>query len=494
MKKLFSLICCILALATLFAGCQNDGPVNEDPKDTSTEEVDTSDLYDANGYLKDSIPDNIDYGGAIIKIMAWNAEGGDVDFTTDYSEGDQIAYQTFLRNEAVQERLNVEFEFDLSMKGNNADRYNYVQTVERNIGAGINYDLIACYSMCAANFSADGYVVDLKQYQGILDFEKPWWSSKMLESSTINDKLYFASGSISASSILQTLVLAVNMQKVVDYDLEDPRQLVLDGEWTMAKFYEMCANKWIDTNTEVEGKDAGDNFGFAPMDSVIGDGFLASNSLHYLSTDESGKLVIDPKFKGEQTYNLSRDLIDKFKTDDYLYDGNSHAAVLREGRSLFFACTLDFIKGNRSEMDYKFGYVPYPKADEAQKEYYSACGFPYTMWMITSVCKDGERAAYVMEALASESYRTVQPEVYENLKYRGNSDPLNGKMFDLIIESKTYDMGRIFHNMFEWSNSPVAAFRSRMYKYDNDNWYSALASTSEAMQSVIDNINTSFGY
>ena len=145
-------------------------------------------------------------------------------------------------------------------------------------------------------------------------------------------------------------------------------------------------------------------------------------------------------------------------------------------------------------MDYSFGYVPYPKADENQKEYYSACGFPYTMWMITTACKDGERAAYVMEALASEGYRTVQPEVYENLKYKGNTDPLNAKMFDLIIESKTYDMGRIFHNMFEWKDSPVAAFRSRMYNYDNDNWYSALANNAEARPTVIDNINTSFGY
>ena len=170
MKKLFSLICCILVLATLFAGCKNDKPDNV-PKDTTPEEVDTSDLYDADGYLKDSIPDNIDYGGAIIKIMAWSAEGGDVDFNTDYSEGDQIAYQTWSRNDAVQDRLNVEFEIDLTMAGNNADRYNYVQTVERNIGTGIAYDLIACYSMCAANFSAVGYVVDLLQYGDFLDFE-----------------------------------------------------------------------------------------------------------------------------------------------------------------------------------------------------------------------------------------------------------------------------------------------------------------------------------
>lgn len=492
MKKLVSLICCILLLAILSAGCKNNESAN--PKDTSTGEVDTSDLYDEDGYLKDSIPDNINYGGATVKIMAWNAEGGAVDFDTTDTAGDQIASETYTRNDNVQDRLNVEFDIDISMAGNNADRYNYVQAVERNIGSGIAYDLIACYSMCSANFAADGFIVDLKQYQGILDLEKPWWSSKMLESSTINDKLYFASGSISASSILQTLVLAVNMKKVVDYDLEDPRQLTLDGKWTMAKFYEMCANKWIDTNTEIEGKDAGDNFGFAPMDDVIGDGFLASNGLHYLSTDESGKIVIAPDFKGEHTYNLSRDLIEKFKTNDYLYDGAKHGAILREGRSLFFACTLEFIKNNRNEMDYSYGYVPYPKANEDQKDYYSACGFPYTMWSITTVCKDGERAAYVMEALASEGYRTVQPEVYENLKYRGNSDPLNAKMFDLIIESKTYDIGRIFHNMFKWGDSPVAAFRSRMYNYDNDNWYSALANTSQNMQGVIDNINTSFGY
>ena len=88
----------------------------------------------------------------------------------------------------------------------------------------------------------------------------------------------------------------------------------------------------------------------------------------------------------------------------------------------------------------------------------------------------------------------VQPEVYEEVKYRGSNDAINAEMFDIIIASKTYDMGAVFHNNFAWADSPVALWRTRLYKYDNVDWYSALANKSSAIEGVLANINSSFGY
>lgn len=495
MKKLVSLFCCVFVLTAMLAGCTNKTP---DPSSGTTgsfeeTEAQTDDLYDENGYLKDSIPEDLDFGGEDVLILGWEASEAKVDFDVDYSQGAAIPYQTYLRNEEVKERLNVNLVIDATIPGNNANRFTYLSTVEMRLGAGEACDLIACYSMNAANFSADGYTVDLKSCDA-LDFEKPWWSSDMLKNSVVNNKLYFASGSLSASSILQTIVMAVNMDTVLDFDLEDPRQLVLDGTWTMEKFYQMCSEKYIDTNTDIPGKDNGDSFGYASYDSVMGDGFLAGNNLHYLSTDESGKLVLSPEFKDERTFNLSETLITKFKSDDYLYESATNGKILTEGRAMFVGCNFSIIMNNRAKMDYSYGYVPFPKADTQQKDYYSTCGFPYTMWSMTTNCKNRERAAYVLEALASTGYRTVQPEIYNQIKYRGNSDALNAEMFDLIIASKTYDMGRIFHNRFEWAESPVALFRTRMYRPDDSTWYSVLGGYSDRINTVLKSINESFGY
>lgn len=497
MKKLIALLCCLMALAMLFSSCnKNEKKPDDTTADSQATGVDTSDLYDEDGYLKDSIPDSIDYGGALVRVVGWGDEDATQDFSTDVASGDTISAATFYRNEAVMERLNVEIEFDLNIMGNNANRYTYIATVEQNLRTGVQYDLIACYSMNAANFAADGYLIDLKSQSAVLDIEKPWWSSNMLEGSIVNDQLYFASGSISTTSIVQTMAMAVNMEKIDDRGLDDPRELALDGKWTMAKLYEMTSETYIDLNATTEGKDEGDSFGLVMQGQVCGDAFFASNGLNYLECDESGKLILSPGFKGEKNYNLMRDLIEKFKTNDFLYTSSmNNAPVFYEERALFMGTDFNTILRIRDRMDFEYGYLPYPKADEDQDEYYTCSGFPYTMWCIPTYCKDQERAAYVMEALASDSYRTIQPEIYDKIKYQGHDDPINAEMFDLIIVSKTYDMGRIFHNMFsEWRSAPVFLFRQRLFNYDNLDWYSALANQSATTQSVINKINASFGY
>ncbi len=497
MKKIALLLCLILVAMVLFGCGGKTTPTESEKTDGPTTDATgtTENPYDENGYIRDSIPAGLNYGNETVRVMGWSNSEASYDFSTDYANGDEIAEQTFSRNELVQERLQVVLEFNMNYNGGNADRAEYVTNVENALRSGTTVDLIACYSQCAANFSADGFLRDLNEYGNILDFSKPWWSASLLENVTINDKLYFASGSISAMNILQTFVMSVNMKKIeADGTLTDPRELAQEGAWTMEEFYNICRNAYVDTNSDVTGKDKGDTFGYIGMDVVVGDAFLASNGLKYLSTDDDGKLVIAPEFKGTAIYDLSRDLIACFKSDDYYYPSSYSFEIFTDGRAILAGTSFLVLMKNREKMTDPYGYLPFPKADTNQKEYYSTSGFPYTMWAITTYCENTERAAYVMEALASGGYRTVQPKVYDLLKYRGQDDPLNAKMFDLIISSKTYDMGRIFVSEFVWADSPVALFRKRLYNNTSDDWYSALTQKSESMQRVIDNINSRFGY
>lgn len=235
MKKLALLLCLILFAAVLF-GCGNKTtpPDSGNTDGPTTDAVITENPYDENGYLRDSIPAGLNYGNETVRVMGWKNSESIYDFSVDFSGGDEIAEQTFSRNEWVQERLKVNLEFNLNYNGGNADRSEYIANVENALRSGTVVDLIACYSQCAANFSADGFLRDLNEYDGILDFSKPWWSSSLQEGSAINGKLYFASGSISATGILQTLVLSVNMVKIdADDTLTDPRELArtVFGRW-----------------------------------------------------------------------------------------------------------------------------------------------------------------------------------------------------------------------------------------------------------------------
>lgn len=495
MKRAILLICCMAMLLSVLTGC-NFGKIPDDESADTKNDVVTEDdgeETDEGGYVKDSIGD-VKFNGEEIKIMAWGSTAADYDFNVDTSTGDKIAKQTFVRNNNVAVRLNVRLNFNRELVGDNADRYNYVSTVERNLGAGEKYDIIACYSQCAANFAIDGFVVDLKQYGDIIELTKPWWSSNMVESSVVNNKLYFASGSISATSILQTFVIAVNMDKIASMGEDDPRELAKDGKWTMETFYNMCKETYLDLNQKVIGKDAEDEFGFTTVDTVVGDGFFTGNGLTYVKADNTGKLILSPDFEGVKTDTLINDLMTKFNTNDYMYGGGQ--GIFENKRALFIGTSFWVLMERRSEMEFNYGYVPYPMADEYQGEYYSTCGFPFTMWCITTSAPDAERAAYTMEALASASYRTIQPELYNNIKYRLSDESINADMFNLIIESKTYDMGRIFHNIFAWEDSPVALFRTKLYNgYENgQGWASLLVEKKPALSEGLGEINRAFGY
>ena len=130
------------------------------------------------------------------------------------------------------------------------------------------YDLIACYSQLAANFATDGYTVDLMEYDHILNFDRPWWSETLAEESGINNKLYFASGSISTTNILQTMCIAINIDLMDGLGRDDPREMVKEGVWTMENFHILCKDTYLNKNEENPNKDSGDQFGFISPNKI----------------------------------------------------------------------------------------------------------------------------------------------------------------------------------------------------------------------------------
>ena len=472
-------------------GTNNTNDANADSEEEQAE-------TDENGYLLDAIPEDIDLKNKEVVIVGWTgSEEADIDFKAEATSKDIITKSTYERNAAVQKRLKVKLNINNTIKGTNAARADYIATVENHLNSGVKYDLIACYSQCAANFAMDGHLRDLMEYDSTLDLEMPWWSSEMLESSVVNDKLYFASGSIAASDILQTLVIAVNLDKVATFGVDDPRQLVKNDQWTLEAFKKMCKGVGANTNEDDPNKDALDEFGFTTMDTVVGDAFFSGVGYKYIVTDSTGKLTLFDEFTGVVTDNLLTDLMATFSGQDYMYAAGF--ATFEEQRTLLYGTSFWQLYGNIAKLgEFSYGYVPFPKYDTYQERYYSISGFPFTMWGITTACTDEEAddAAYVMEALASEGYRRVQPAVYSSIKTKIGDDVVNKEMFDIIVFSKSYDMGRIFHNVFAWADSPVALFRARFYNgfEDGQGWSSLLAEHQEALNTGVNSINGQFGY
>ena len=130
-------------------------------------------------------------------------------------------------------------------------------------------------------------------------------------------------------------------------------------------------------------------------------------------------------------------------------------------------------------MEFTYGIVPYPKYDDAQENYVTITSFPYTLYGVPMDAKDPNMSAAVLECMASESYRTVSPALFENaFKVKYSQDAQSSLMYDLIRSTVSFDFGRVFNN--DLNGLTYSLFRNAIVTKDT-NW----ASTTKSNEKVI---------
>ena len=135
--------------------------------------------------------------------------------------------------------------------------------------------------------------------------------------------------------------------------------------------------------------------------------------------------------------------------------------LFRDGRALFSVSRARYASQELSDTDIGFGVIPMPKYDTDQEGYSTCLGFPYTLYAISAGSSHAEAAAYLLEALASEGYRTVTPALFEvSMKVRYVDDPTAARMFDIVRDSVSFDVGRIFTSSL--NNYPFKIFRDSL--------------------------------
>ena len=154
----------------------------------ATEEETTESLYDEDGYLKSSLPDELDFGGETVTILWWN-DVEQPEFFIEQTNGELINDAIFKRNANVEEKMGVKLAW-VDIKGQyNSDGQNYANHVGNMYASGdTTYDIISAHSRTIALTAMSGYCAEMTKLDH-LDFEKPWWPQVMLETATINEKL-----------------------------------------------------------------------------------------------------------------------------------------------------------------------------------------------------------------------------------------------------------------------------------------------------------------
>ena len=462
-----------------------DTPTDTTPADTTP--AGNESPYDENGYLKDTLDPDLNFGDYKFNMLGWNTSNPD--FYVEVDTGDTVSDTIYFRNMAVEDRLGITISANL-IAGDNSNQAPFVEHAMASIMAGgaCEYDMIGCYSMCGGTLATRNAITDLSALDH-LNFEMPWWSDSLIDMSMINDKLFFVSGDAANSLIYNLYFLIYNHTLGTNLGLSDPRPLVKEGNWTLDKMIEMTTNIYTDAGEA--GPSVEDTFGYVSYAQVHMDCFIAASGIRMSAPNADGVIQLTEDFTGEKTHSLITKLNEWLWTSgDNWYNTSGGYKVITENRALFGGVAGSTIIGLRDK-DMSYGIVPYPKMYAEQEQYMTNLGFAYSNFCIPTSAKDADMSAAVLEAMGSESHRTSAPALFENcMKSRWASDNMDGEMYDIIKGNLYIDTTRIFSSSFTWSSSAVALFRNSLTGNDN-NWTSKMKGASKSINRILEQISTS---
>ena len=438
--------------------------------------------YDANGFLKDSLPSDLNLGGRTVTIYT-RGDTNDTEFDAE-STGDIVDDAIYDRNRKIEERLEVKLEyFANTSEAFWEDRNIYMDTVRAAVLANDgSMDIAVGLSNIMPNLAQEGMFVNLLgSDMKYLDFDKPWWPAELTNELAVNDRMYLASGEGCLGVIKGMMCFYFNKNMAEDMKLGDIYALVTDGKWTLDKLNELASSAYVDLNGNTAVDDE-DQFGFYMTNENHAPNFVLASGLRLTERDENGLPY----------YALGTDkivsLIDKMNTimeqDAFItnaeHPSENYTKPFTDGHVLFITGEFQSAETFR-DMTFDFGIIPYPKADEAQENYISSSRATYSLFGILATANKDDCAA-VLEALSSENYRSVTPTYFEKaLKVKYSRDDISSQMFDLIKSHISFDFGVVHGPMM----ANISTLLRMEISFPTGTWVSTWASNESAVDAAV---------
>jgi ABC-type glycerol-3-phosphate transport system substrate-binding protein len=496
MKKIIALILIISLSCMILAACgSNDSGDNTGDTTTTAASVnddggqpgDTAELDE----ITDNLPDDLDFGGYTFRIL--NTTQSDLHYMNlmmepdDYEDtGEIINDAAYRRSIEIQERFNCKIE---EIKVTNGNRGS---TFRRSAQAGDNAYDIGCISPGEAlTATTDGTIYDINELLYV-DLDAPWWDQNARASMSIANKVYFCPGAYELSNFDMTRILLFNKKLYQDYQIQDDiYQLVLDGKWTQAKFFDMA--KIVTNDINGDGVyDYQDLYGVgSTADHVVFGSFMMGSGEMTVRKDADDLPYFATETERFNTVFIN--MVENFYSGNYYFAPKNVPAaedwctnMFDEDRLLFYNITFNRIPKFRS-MNADFGILPLPKYDEAQPNYHCESGNGM-LAVIPVSAEDPNRNGAFLEAYAYYGWKYVVPAYKElSLKTKMARDDESSAMVDLIDVSRVYDLGRLYWGgnaydpyvtIFGNRNTDVASITER----NKDRVATAIAKTVEVFE------------
>ena len=487
----------LMLLGTLVACAETSDPnaettpapaVTNAPSEEDTAAT-TEDLYDKDGFLKSSLPDELDFGGATITVLWWN----DVErpeFYVEDTNGELVNDAIFERNARVEDQMGITLDW-VGIKGqyNNNVGKEYADHVGNMYASGDKtYDIMSAHSRTIALTAMYGYCADLMQAE-YLDFEKPWWPAIMTETATIGDKMYFVTGDVSVNSIHQMYTIFYNKDLITNNNLVEPAQYVLENNWTIETFQALTTDLYQDLDGSNSANE-GDIYGFTSLNWHF-DAIYYGAGLKQAEKDPENLIKISDDYFSEKAIALADTIGTWVKKGDVYINSTYYDDVFLAGNSVMSMSRHKDIAEALIDTDIKYGIAPIPKYNNEQENHITCVGNPVSFYAIYTLSQDVNRAAAVLECWASEAYRLTSPALFETtFKLRYSETTVESQMYDIIRAGITFDIGRLFNSSLgamsdQWDDCAISggswAAKSKAVKRTLDKQLAAITDSFKAL-------------
>jgi len=475
-RSIIMLIAAIFILTSLIS-CSSDNQNNQEnpandsnvsnDKNNTTENVTEAPTEDL--YKTDYLPEE-NYGGCDFTILTFEDGGSGTNlFIAEEQIGEVVHDALYKRNLTVEERFNIR------IKGIGLGWGETPKAVQKSVNAGDHsYDLLVLHTLEAcAPLLNNGLAYNWLKVPHV-DLDKPWYEQSVRDLMEINGYLPYIVSDFNYGSYPYTFAMVFNKSFVQKYALENPYDLVRNGDWTLDKFGEMV--KSISQDVNGDGMyDERDLYGLVTDDGIYPTNFTpAIGELFVRKTADNG---LELSVYSEKHINLVNKLYDIYfvgnSTIVYKWDEPSPIPI-EDNRSFIHTTTLSALPYMRS-LDVEFGILPYPKYDKQQEKYLTSVDGRGTVLALPVDTVDLEKAGMIVEALSAESRRYVVPAYYDiALKHKDIRDEESGEMLDIIFAGRIYDLGYMYDSGICRILMPLIQKRSSdltsLYEKDSGRW------------------------
>ena len=459
MKRILSVILVAVLTLALLCACQ---PSNETSKDVSSGAGDVSNETSANGntgYVS-GLPSDLKFDDQEFIILS----GYTFDITSStmafFGGSDEYELESNVVNDASIERINIVEErlgVDIiekmtkdSAAGGGASSSYYNAVLDANNAGTSEFHMTTGSLYNMGYLTTAGCLTDLTTLKYLNNLEGEWWSQKFNEDVSIEGSIYYAVGDISFGHINCIYLLYYNKNVQKNNDIPDLYALVDNNQWTYDKMFEITKELKEDLDNDGKYTNA-DAFGLVGQTSIMW-------AISYATDANIAKKDAD----GFPTLNINSDTsvtklqsVLEYLTQDgnYLIVDGSTTTVEQgfktfwEDRTLFMPDHTGNIAKVIGQMTGDFGFLPHPKYDENQEDYYALISPWGGLGVAVPYALDTQYEDYVsavMEEMAVQGKNLLTPAYIEKLcKLQKTTDERSKDMLDIIFTNSGCELGMI---------------------------------------------------